>query len=90
MQINHSEFSLELQEKLFHNEQYADISFSINKEKIRAIRAIVANSSPVFHSMLYGKMKESQQNEIKIEDPLIEPHSFKDLLRYINKKKKNF
>ena len=83
MNISDKELTLKNYEKMLFNEQYSDIFFMVKGEKIPAIRCIVASSSEVFHSLLYGQMKESNSKEIKLNDPLIEPECFKDLLRYI-------
>ena len=43
-------------------------------------RAIVAASSPVFHAMLYGNMKESNEKEITL--PSVDTKTFKALLSF--------
>ena len=44
-------------------------------------RAIVAAGSPVFHAMLYGNMKESNEKEIEL--PSVDTGTFSDLLRFL-------
>ena len=44
-------------------------------------RAIVAASSPVFHAMLYGNMKESNEKEITL--PSVDSETFKALLSFV-------
>ena len=48
---------------------------------VSAHRAIVAASSPVFHAMLYGNMKESSQKEIEL--PNIDSNMLKKLFSFI-------
>jgi len=44
-------------------------------------RAIVAAGSPVFHAMLYGNMKESNEKEIPL--PSVDSETFKALLSFM-------
>ena len=44
-------------------------------------RAIVAAGSPVFHAMLYGNMKESNEKEITL--PSVDTKTFKALLSFV-------
>ena len=44
-------------------------------------RAIVAAGSPVFHAMLYGNMKESNQKEIDL--PSVDTNSLQHLLKFM-------
>ena len=44
-------------------------------------RAIVAAGSPVFHAMLYGNMKESNEKEIKLSS--VDTETFSNLLRFL-------
>ena len=44
-------------------------------------RAIVAAGSPVFHAMLYGSMKESNEKEIKLSS--VDTKTFSNLLRFL-------
>ena len=44
-------------------------------------RAIVAAGSPVFHAMLYGNMKESDEKEIEL--PCVDTETFKALLSFM-------
>ena len=44
-------------------------------------RAIVAAGSPVFHAMLYGNMKESNQKEVEL--PSVDTETFKALLSFL-------
>ena len=44
-------------------------------------RAIVAAGSPVFHAMLYGNMKESNEKEIEL--PSVDTETFKALLSFM-------
>jgi len=48
---------------------------------VSAHRVIIAAGSPVFHSMLYGNMKESSQKEIEL--PNIHSSTLKKLFHFI-------
>ena len=43
-------------------------------------RAIVTAGSPVFHAMLYGNMKESNEKEVPL--PSVDTETFKALLSF--------
>ncbi|KAI1700357.1 BTB/POZ domain-containing protein [Ditylenchus destructor] len=54
------------EEKL--SEQWApDVTFVVNGEKCEANRQYLANASPVFGKMLFGKFAEANQSEIVLE-----------------------
>ncbi|KAI1716970.1 BTB/POZ domain-containing protein [Ditylenchus destructor] len=44
-----------------------DVTFVINGEKCEANRQYLANASPVFRKMLFGKFAEAEQSEIVLE-----------------------
>ena len=48
---------------------------------VSAHRAIVAAGSPVFHAMLYGNMKESNEKEIELTS--VDTETFKTLLSFV-------
>ncbi|KAI1700359.1 BTB/POZ domain-containing protein [Ditylenchus destructor] len=50
------------------DEQWApDVTFVVNGEKCEANRQYLANASPVFRKMLFGKFAEANQSEIVLE-----------------------
>ena len=59
-----------------------DVTFKTSDGgSVSAHRAIVAAGSPVFHAMLYGNMKESNEKEIEL--PSVDTETFKALLSFI-------
>jgi len=69
--------------KLVNNKDLSDVVFVIGDDKIFANRCILANQSPVFRAMLFGKMAEANQKEIIIKDPHIRSDAFLSLLEYL-------
>lgn len=67
--------------RLYISDEYSDITLVIGENRIPAHKVILAARSEYFRALLYGGMKESSQEEIKLVDtPLV---AFKHLLRYI-------
>uniref|UniRef100_A0A182J553 BTB/POZ domain-containing protein 9 n=1 Tax=Anopheles atroparvus TaxID=41427 RepID=A0A182J553_ANOAO len=66
--------------QLCMSQMYSDVTFIVDDVRLPAHRVILAARSAYFNALLYGGMKESQQNEIKLDVPLV---AFKALLRYI-------
>ncbi|XP_058120656.1 BTB/POZ domain-containing protein 9 [Anopheles ziemanni] len=66
--------------QLCMSQMYSDVTFIVDDMRLPAHRVILAARSAYFNALLYGGMKESQQNEIKLDVPLM---AFKALLRYI-------
>ena len=59
-----------------------DVTFKTSDGgSVSAHRAIVAAGSPVFHAMLYGSMKESNEKEIELS--LVDTETFKALLSFM-------
>ena len=59
-----------------------DVTFKTsNGGSVSAHRAIVAAGSPVFHTMLYGNMKERNEKEIKL--PSVDTETLKVLLSFL-------
>ena len=59
-----------------------DVTFKTSDGgSVSAHRVIVAAGSPVFHAMLYGNMKESNQKEIEL--PNIDSSTLKDMFHFI-------
>jgi len=68
--------------RLYISDEYSDIVLVVaDNHRIPAHKVILAARSEYFRALLYGGMKESSQEEIKLVDtPLV---AFKHLLRYI-------
>lgn len=62
------------------NENYSDITFLVENQRLPAHRIILAARSDYFRAMLYGGLAETSQSQIPIDCPL---EAFKALLRYI-------
>ena len=59
-----------------------DVTFKTSDGgSVNGHRLIVAASSPVFHAMLYGNMKESNEKEIELS--LVDTETFKALLSFM-------
>ena len=59
-----------------------DVTFKTSDGgSVSAHRAIVAAGSPVFHAMLYGNMKESNEKEIEL--PSVDTETFSNLLMFL-------
>ncbi|XP_039153980.1 BTB/POZ domain-containing protein 9-like [Drosophila simulans] len=65
--------------RLCMNEQYADVEFIVEEERLPAHRVVLAARSEYFRALLCG-LEESPQRQIPLEVPLA---AFKLLLRYI-------
>ncbi|XP_055613112.1 BTB/POZ domain-containing protein 2-like [Uranotaenia lowii] len=70
-------------ENLVNNEFMSDVVFLIgkNKQKIFAHKLFLITSSEYFFAMFNGNFRESEENEIVLDD--IEPKIFLDILRFI-------
>jgi len=80
-EVHHTHHLSEHIGKLYVSDEYSDVVLVIGENRIPAHKVILAARSEYFRAMLFGGMKESSQNEIKLVDtPLI---AFKHLLRYI-------
>ena len=59
-----------------------DVTFKTsNGGSVSGHRAIVAAGSPMFHAMLYGNMKESNEKEIELRS--VDTETFKSLLSFV-------
>ena len=67
-------------ETLYGNQDLSDVTFIVGQENMefKAGRLVLAAHSDVMKSMLYGKMKESQEDVIKL--PNVHGVSFRALL----------
>uniref|UniRef100_A0A2M4BHM5 BTB/POZ domain-containing protein 9 n=2 Tax=Anopheles marajoara TaxID=58244 RepID=A0A2M4BHM5_9DIPT len=61
-------------------ENYSDVTFIVEGERLPAHRVILAARSDYFRALLYGGLSETNLNEITLQTPLV---AFKALLRYI-------
>ncbi|GMT01342.1 hypothetical protein PENTCL1PPCAC_23516, partial [Pristionchus entomophagus] len=52
----------------FSPSKYSNIIFSVDGKKLHVSKQDLANVSPYFESLLFGDFKESQANEIVLED----------------------
>lgn len=62
------------------NNDYSDVVFIVEGQKLPAHRVMMAARSEYFRALLYGGLSESQQTEINLKVPI---NAFKALLRYI-------
>jgi hypothetical protein len=63
-------------QSLFNNRRLSDLTFLVENKPIYVNRAIVACRCPQLFSMLYGGMKESQQDTIRIPEMRYETFSY--------------
>uniref|UniRef100_A0A1I8M4A6 BTB/POZ domain-containing protein 9 n=1 Tax=Musca domestica TaxID=7370 RepID=A0A1I8M4A6_MUSDO len=62
------------------NEDYSDVCFIVENQRLPAHRVMLAARSEYFRALLYGGLSESTQTEIHLKVPV---EAFKSLLRYI-------
>ena len=53
---------------LWESKNHTDVTFLVCGERVSAHRVILASQSEYFDRLLYGEMKESRQDEIKLQD----------------------
>ncbi|KAK0161324.1 hypothetical protein PV327_009805 [Microctonus hyperodae] len=68
-------------EKLFNKREFADMTFILNNERIKAHKTILIARSEVFSAMFSHEMKEQSKNEAIIND--ISAEVFEKMLEYI-------
>lgn len=68
---------------LFNQSDYSDIELIVESEQFYAHRIILAARSEYFRALLYGGLRESQQDNHKIEIKECKSAAFKILLLYI-------
>ncbi|EAL41978.2 AGAP006712-PA [Anopheles gambiae str. PEST] len=78
--IDHSDQVLVSLGELCISDDYSDVTFVVEKERISAHRAILAVRCEYFRALLYGGLEESKQSEITLD---VSSTAFKHLLRYI-------
>ncbi|CAD7091304.1 unnamed protein product [Hermetia illucens] len=66
--------------KLCINDDYSDVTFIVENQRLPAHRVVLAARSEYFRALLYGGLSETNQSEIQLKIPL---EAFKALLRYI-------
>ncbi|KAM7349591.1 BTB (POZ) domain containing 9 [Cochliomyia hominivorax] len=62
------------------NDDYSDVAFIVEDQRLPAHRVMLAARSEYFRALLYGGLSESKQSEIHLKVPV---DAFKALLRYI-------
>nr|XP_040227972.2 BTB/POZ domain-containing protein 9-like [Anopheles coluzzii]XP_049463613.1 BTB/POZ domain-containing protein 9-like [Anopheles coluzzii] len=78
--IDHSDQVLVSLGELCISDDYSDVTFVVENERISAHRAILAVRCEYFRALLYGGLEESKQSEITLD---VSSTAFKHLLRYI-------
>lgn len=68
---------------LYNQSEYSDIELIVESECFYAHRIILAARSDYFRALLYGGLRESQQNNPAIEIQECKAAAFQILLRYI-------
>lgn len=66
--------------QLCMSDDYSDVTFIVETQRLPAHRVILAARSEYFRALLYGGLSETTQSEINLKIPL---EAFKALLRYI-------
>jgi len=67
--------------KLLDDPSYADLTFIVQGESIKAHRAFLAVRSQYFQRMFASDVEENVNNEVKVPD--IEPETFRGLLHFL-------
>lgn len=65
---------------LYLSDDFSDVTFIVEAEKIPAHKCILATCSPYFRALLFGGWSESSSTEIELNVPL---NAFKIVLKYI-------
>ncbi|XP_055911449.1 BTB/POZ domain-containing protein 9 [Eupeodes corollae] len=66
--------------QLCMSDDYSDVAFIVEDQRLPAHRVILAARSEYFRALLYGGLSETNQSEIKLKIPL---EAFKALLKYV-------
>uniref|UniRef100_A0A158PB19 BTB domain-containing protein n=1 Tax=Angiostrongylus cantonensis TaxID=6313 RepID=A0A158PB19_ANGCA len=80
-EIDHTGFLSDNIGSLFMNHDFSDVVFIVDGEKFPAHKVLLAARSEYFRALLYGGMKESDEDEIILEETNV--FAFRILLRYI-------
>ena len=76
------EWSVKLLSGLLDDPSSHDVTFKTSDGgSVSAHRLIIAAASPVFHAMLYGNMKESNEKEIEL--PSVDANCLQNLLTFV-------
>jgi len=65
----------------FNNKEFSDVVVKCGDERFECHKVFLATKSPVFKAMLTSNMKETNNNEIQIDD--IEPEVMTEFLKFI-------
>lgn len=68
---------------LFNQPDYSDLVLIVESEQFHAHRVILAARSDYFRALLYGGLRESRQENQRIEIKECKASAFEFLLRYI-------
>ncbi|KAJ8673302.1 hypothetical protein QAD02_004564 [Eretmocerus hayati] len=68
-------------EELFESKRWSDVKFIIGGKIIQGHKNIIGNKNPVFRAMFELEMRESGENEVKIDD--ISYDVMNELLRFV-------
>ncbi|EDV20616.1 uncharacterized protein TRIADDRAFT_50945 [Trichoplax adhaerens] len=68
-------------DQLFKTKKFADITFNIGKDQLKAHKAILAARSPVFDAMFKHCMEEQRQGTVDVSD--IESDVFEEMIKFI-------
>ncbi|VDL69472.1 unnamed protein product, partial [Nippostrongylus brasiliensis] len=79
--IDNSEGLLKCVNSLYSNSELSDVVFVVGDGRIYAHRLLLAARSEYFRSMLYGGLKESNEDEVVLSET--DPAAFTALLRYL-------
>jgi len=67
--------------RLYISDEYSDVILIVEKNRIPAHKVILASRSEYFRALLFGGMRETNQQEVELVDTPLS--AFKHLLRYI-------
>ena len=81
-EIDHVELLSSQTSALYHSQEFADVTFIIDKRRFHAHRVVLAARSEYFRALLFGGMKEAKpQVEIDLKDTTAS--AFDALLKYV-------
>lgn len=80
-EIEHANFLSEDIGALYLSDDYSDVTLVVNSQRFNGHKVILAARSQYFRALLFGGLKESNQNEIELKEPTLP--AFKSLLKYI-------
>lgn len=80
-ELNHVGWLAEHIGRLYLQPDYSDLTLVVEGTRLPAHRLVLASCSDYFRAMLYGGMRESQQNEVVLMDTPL--GAFELLLKYI-------